>query len=234
MFLNNKESKYKERAHGDGIFINYSSPEALDEIFLKTYSDTELQEFYPDYISLLLYIQSKKRYLSKNNYNYRRLSQLIDIFPNSNFLLLARSPIHHASSLHKQHQNFIKLQKKDKFVLRYMNYLGHYEFGLNHKPWFTPQSYLDPKELNYWLEQWYLFYSNLTKKKLNKNMRYVVYEKLVDQSYIKNLFDFLKLNTDLVDFKNFNNANLKSKDFDNNLLKKSLEIYSEIKSVDNF
>ena len=65
-------------------------------------------------------------------------------------------------------------------------------------------------------------------------MRYVVYEKLVDQSYIKNLFDFLKLNTDLVDFKNFNNANLKSKDFDNNLLKKSLEIYSEIKSVDNF
>ena len=44
-----------------------------------------------------------------------------------------------------------------------MNYLGHNEFGIDHKPWNTPKYYFDKTKLNYWLEQWFLFYSNILK-----------------------------------------------------------------------
>jgi hypothetical protein len=39
-----------------------------------------------------------------------------------------------------------------------MNYLGHNEFGLNHKPWNDPINYQDRGKIDYWLEQWSLFY----------------------------------------------------------------------------
>ena len=37
-----------------------------------------------------------------------------------------------------------------------MNYLGHNEFGLIHKPWNKPVNYKDVNKID-WLEQWYLF-----------------------------------------------------------------------------
>ena len=32
-----------------------------------------------------------------------------------------------------QHQKFSILQKNNQFIKKYMNWLGHYEFGLIHK-----------------------------------------------------------------------------------------------------
>jgi len=43
-----------ERAHGDNIFIDQNSPEALDEIFLSTYEDLEIRNIDPEYISLIM------------------------------------------------------------------------------------------------------------------------------------------------------------------------------------
>ena len=51
----------------------------------------------------------------------------------------------HAYSLLTQHLNFSNLQKEDDFIRRYMNYLGHNEFGLSHKSWNKPVKF---KELN--------------------------------------------------------------------------------------
>ena len=31
----------------------------------------------------------------------------------------------------------------------------------NHVEWFKPIKYFNKLEINYWLEQWYLFYDNL-------------------------------------------------------------------------
>ena len=47
---------------------------------------------------------------------------------------MVREPISHSISLLNQHLNFLEIQKKDPFVLEYMNSLGHFEFGLNTKP----------------------------------------------------------------------------------------------------
>ena len=70
----------------------------------------------------------------------------------------------HANSLLNQHLRFSQLQKEDDFIKRYMNYLGHNEFGLNHKPWNNPINFNDLNNINYWLEQWYLFYKFIYNK----------------------------------------------------------------------
>ena len=92
------------------------------------------------------------------------LSSLINsIFPNSIFLIPIREPLQHANSLLNQHLHFSQLQKEDDFIRRYMNYLGHNEFGLNHKPWNDPIHYQDHGKIDYWLEQWFLFYKDFIK-----------------------------------------------------------------------
>ena len=53
------------------------------------------------------------------------------------------------SELLKQHIHFSKLQKKNDFVRRYMNYLGHFEFGLNHRYWYKPIKFEENKKSNF-------------------------------------------------------------------------------------
>ena len=66
------------------------------------------------------------------------------------------------------------LHKNDSFVKKYMSYLGHYEFGEIHKPWNTPINFFDTLNINYWLEQWYLFYENI-EKKFNENGNFILF-----------------------------------------------------------
>ena len=93
----------------------------------------------------------------KNNINEHTLEE---IFTNAIILIPFRNPIQHANSLLNQHLHFIQLQKEDDFIRRYMNYLGHNEFGLNHKPWNNPIHFNNLNNINYWLEQWNLFYES--------------------------------------------------------------------------
>ena len=117
--------------------------------------------------------------MSKNNFNYKRIGLILSILPQSIFLLPFRDPIQHSKSLLMQHEHFLKLQNKNSFIKRYMNYLGHKEFGLLHKSWNEPIKYKNISHINYWLEQWYLFYSNLFSKfKENNNCYFVKYESL--------------------------------------------------------
>ena len=161
-FYGNKLSLKKnkqERFHKDGILININSPECLDEVFWikalgKYYENNELKPVNIDSSILKAYsylldkysnLQSSKRMLVKNNNNHLRLNSLIKYFKDSTFLFTFREPLSHAKSLLKQHHNFINVQNEDKFILEYMNMIGHFEFGKGIKSF----TYNDFEIINY-------------------------------------------------------------------------------------
>ena len=115
----------------------------------------------------------------------------------------------HANSLLNQRLNFSQLQKEDDFIRRYMNYLGHNELGLNHKPWNNPIRFNNSNDINYWLEQWSLFYQNILKNyQTYNNCFFIIYEDLIKSNYVKLLVEKIDLNQvqnlNLNYFKNFN------------------------------
>ena len=110
-----------------------------------------------------------------------------------------------------------------------MNYLGHYEFGLNHKPWNKLIHFNDLNNINYWLEQWYLFYKFIYKKfQSYENCCFVIYEKLINPNYVEKIFKKINLeknkNIDLQFFKNSNKKELKI-EYDKNVFDKSQLLY---------
>ena len=202
----------KVRLHKDGLSSDLNSPEAFDEVFFNNdygYVKKELK----NYIQLILLSENKSNYLNKNNLNFRRINLIQQILPSSIFLIPVREPLQHAYSLLTQHLNFSKLQKQDYFIRRYMNYLGHNEFGLDHIPWNKPINYHNFNDLNYWIEQWTLFYEEIYRKyKFNSNCNFILYERLTDTNYIEILKKKLSLQNDqnekLDYFLNSNKENL--------------------------
>ena len=190
----------KERAHGDGILVNFNSPEAFDEIFWRVFlrgnyissegllaheiNDELKEKFYRLYPPHLFSKWQKKRYLSKNNNNILRLHTLHQKLPQSIFLVPVRSPIQHAQDLLKQH---LKFSTSGRFTKSYMKWLVHCEFGAHHKPFLFPQhsnTYPDSQQMNYWLERWLDAYSYLMKveeKNTAGNIYFVCYEYLCEQ-----------------------------------------------------
>ena len=227
-----KNIKKKERVHGDGITYDINSPEALDEVFFNN-DDQFVKHELENYIQLILLSNKKNKYLSKNNLNYKRINLINSILPNSIFLIPIREPLQHANSLLNQHLHFSQLQKEDDFIRRYMNYLGHYEFGLNHKSWNNPINYQDFNKIDYWLEQWCLFYQNILNKcQSYTNCHFVVYEELTNPNYIKTLLEkinFEKIeNIDVNYFKNSNKQEINI-DFSKNVYKNASNVYNDFK-----
>jgi len=90
-----------------------------------------------------------------------------------------------------------------------MNYLGHNELGLNHKPWNNPIRFNNSNDINYWLEQWSLFYQNILKNyQTYNNCFFIIYQDLIKSNYVKLLVEKIDLNQvqnlNLNYFKNFN------------------------------
>ena len=220
----------KERSHGDGLSIDLNSPEAFDEFFFNCDLKFIRKELL-NYISLILKSQNKNKYLSKNNLNYKRIDLINSIFPNACFLITIREPLQQSFSLLNQHLNFTKLNEKDKFIERYMRYLGHYEFGPNHQSWNEPKKYNEYKNINYWLEQWLMFYENIFEKLFNKkNCFFLIYEKLQNENYLKSILERIKINKKLIkNFKHFKNSNKNNLNlsFNEDLYKNCLNIYKK-------
>lgn len=170
------------RAHDDGILVDFDSPEALEEVFWRTFAggsyirkdkllphtiDTETIEKFRDYVSLIMLRYGKSRYLSKNNNNLLRLDSIRAAFPNATVLVSFRAPMQHAYSLLKQHQGFIKKNIDDPFTKKYMGWLAHHEFGSNHRPFEWSERQYPATEIgtvDYWLAQWVASYSAILKK----------------------------------------------------------------------
>ena len=232
-FFNKRNTLKKERMHKDGIIYDINSPEAFDEIFFDNNEDFIKNELL-NYVKLILISKKKERYLSKNNLNYKRIDLIKSIIPNSKFLIPIREPLHHAYSLFQQHLHFSKLQKEDDFIKRYMNYLGHNEFGIDHKSWKNPINFDNFNDINYWLEQWYLFYQDIIKKYQSyENCFFIFYEDLTNLDYLNSLLRILDLNKNekikLNFFKNSNKNRMENK-YSYNLYKKTVEIYLNFKN----
>ena len=100
-------------------------------------ADSKLTEQFRRYVAAILSSDGKcanSRYLSKNNNNILRLSTLRRAFPEAIIVVPYRQPNDHAQSLWRQHRNFSELHNSDVFARDYMGWLGHFEFGLDHKP----------------------------------------------------------------------------------------------------
>ena len=222
--FNKKNTTQKKRLHNDGITYDINSPEAFDEVFFNN-DDEYVKNELLNYLQLILLSKNKVKYLSKNNLNYKRIDVINSILPNSIFLIPIREPLQHSYSLLNQHVHFTQLQKNNDFIRRYMNYLGHNEFGLDHKPWNKPDNFYDLNNINYWLEQWYLFYEFIYKKfQSYENCYFVVYEELDNPIYVEKILKKINLeknkNIDLQFFRNSNKKEINI-DYDKNIFDKS-------------
>ena len=189
--------KKKERAHGDGIKIDTSSPDAFEEVFWKTFdpSDNCNYDDFKHLVKLICLKHSKARYLSKNNQNIKRIDKILEHQPHSKIIIPFRDPIQHAFSLLNQHKRFNLLQKENSFTRKYMSWIGHSEFGTDYEPIFKDETiYNSHEDLNHWLEQWLLCYKSLQQYQKNSNVRFNCYENLCgDPKEWKSLLDFIGL-----------------------------------------
>jgi len=214
---NVKVSPLQERIHGDGIMVNNDSPEAFDEYFWKVFlndsyikenhlslhevSDKILAE-YVQFMKLVCFSQHKTNYLTKNNNNILRINSLQKLNLKKKILLVYRHPLEHAMSLQKEHKLFSDYQKKEPFSLEYFDFLGHYEFGLHHKPFSFNENDLSVLEdlgkdnTDYWLYCWKSYYKYILES-ISGDMILVAFDDLCNfpdrvTAYMKNQ---LNLNT---------------------------------------
>src|SRR6056300_396746 len=178
-FYKPSKKETQERAHGDGIKVGLASVEALEEYFFKAITSdryiteqgliahelsAEENDLYRRYFKSLC--GPDHVYLAKNNNALLRLPSLLKQNPDMKVFVMIREPLQHAYSLMKQHQKFTKEQQEDPFILDYMNWLGHHEFGLGQKPFVFDGHSLEEQDrnsLNYWLERWVQYYTELQK-----------------------------------------------------------------------
>ena len=187
-----KPGKRAERAHGDGIEVDFQSPEALDEVYWRVADgkayiradhlaphrpDKEVMDGYIDLMRLVMRAKGTARYVSKNNNNILRLGPLAKALPRSTFLVPLRDPLQHARSLLAQHQRFLKA---NAFTQSYMTWLGHHEFGATHRPFrFGDKLEGDPQTLDYWLRLWLQVHKALLPVESQlSNIAFVPYEAL--------------------------------------------------------
>lgn len=166
-----------ERKHGDQTFINYSSAEALDEYFFKVFfndcyiSEKKLllhkvpEDVHTNYLKFHKSFCDEEIYLTKNNNFILRYNSFRSINNKFNVIFMFREPLRHSFSLLRQHKKFSTFQKEDPFILTYMNWLGHHEFGINEKRMNLDFDLVEKNKnhLNYWLEVWINYYQFLLK-----------------------------------------------------------------------
>ena len=199
-------ARYKiasDRAHADGVKVDFDSPEALEEVFWRVFhgsdyikkgkllpmqTQPEDEQRFRRYVSYILLRYGASRYLSKNNNNILRLGTLNSAFPNASILVPFRDPRQQANSLLTQHKHFLEMHKNDAFSKSYMNWLVHHEFGSDHRPFAWSENYsknLHPLSLDYWVAQWVGVYGNIVKildSQDSKNILPVGYELICEDT----------------------------------------------------
>lgn len=199
----NRKISLSKRVHDDGIMINLDSPEAFDEVFLNNFEKHVLEIEFLNYVQLVIKKHKKRRYISKNNYNYKRINFLKKVFPSSKILVIFRNPLDQSFSLLNQHINFSNLHKTNAFSKKYMKSLYHFEFGDLHSAWSNPNQYFNNLKVNYWLEQWYLFYKKMIDSYYLDNFVFINYDLLEKSDYLSKFKKYLKIEKSNFDL-NFN------------------------------
>ena len=185
-----KQAHVRERAHGDGMLVSYDSVEAFEEVLWRAFwpthfeptrirpwapdeedDDGEFPGFLRQHMRKIVGLgrqragtKAARRYVSKNNANIARLGWLARNFPDATILIPYRNPFAHVASLWRQHANFLEAHAKDPFIRRYMESIGHLEFGEALRPidfddWLSRVSDLKPGGRDFWLEYWIAAFS---------------------------------------------------------------------------
>ncbi|GMG83056.1 hypothetical protein LNKW23_22690 [Paralimibaculum aggregatum] len=171
----------RERAHGDGLEIDLDTAEAFEEVLwmlhwpehygadgIRPWAAADARpeaaaDFRRHFAKIVaLRADGQGRYLSKNNASIARLGLLPEMFPGAAVVVPLREPSAHAASLLRQHRNFTRLHADDPFAARYMEDIGHLEFGRLHRPIRFPGfdrtefalGSLTPEDPDYWLRYW--------------------------------------------------------------------------------
>ena len=246
----NKKKKYK-RIHNDGIFVGDEMPEAFDEVFWRVFQNRkyinknnismhsigeyEMSE-YQKYVNIITHRENKNLYITKNNNNILRLNNFKNL--KHTFLIVTfRDPFFQSYSLIKTHKILCKKQKKNTFILKYMNYLVHHEFGLNLKTLkFKKKFSTEYKNtnINFWLSYWIYVYENILKNyKESNNIQFLAYEKFNTKlTPTLKKFNLNLSSSNKYSFKNKNNSKkLKNLKFDKKLEIKAKKIYRELEKL---
>ncbi len=186
-----------ERAHGDGLEVSADSPEAFEEMIWKhfwteryredrvlpwgpeTEQNAEFDAFLEAHMKKVVALrrqgpEDRRRYVSKNNLNISRLAAPPKPLRTGTVLVPFREPVQQAASMLRQHRRFLRLHEEDDFVRRYMEAIGHHEFGKGLKPvdfggWLDevgwrgweaeePPPAADPEGLEFWVRYWVVAY----------------------------------------------------------------------------
>lgn len=226
-FLNFGKSADKERIHEDGIYVNLDSPDGFDEYFwrlilnesyytpnfLEKHDLTESQiDKFEKFATQVL--KPGETYLSKNNNFILRLKAFLDRTSKYKVLLVFREPVSQAESLLRQHLNLSKKQEEDPFIMHYMDWLGHHEFGLNLKDfdlYSRDFKFYNPETLNYWLERWINYYEYALK--LNNDLIYFISNEQIRvfTKEFKTNLKHLKATNSFEFTENFDNSDLMNK-----------------------
>ena len=178
-----RRAKMKERAHGDGLEIGLDSPEAFEDVIWQAFwpdkckddhialwgqddAYPEAKAFFMTHFRKVIALRTGPggRYVSKNNGNIARLALLPQMFRDCSIIVPVRTPMEHAASMMRQHENFLRQHDEDPFICRYMRDIGHLEFGAVHVPiafpGFAPGE-LAPTSPDYWLSYWIAAYRHV-------------------------------------------------------------------------
>ena len=207
-----QDAELAPRAHGDGMDISFDSHEAFEEIIWKAFwsanyskdhisvwdsqdRDPEFEHFLKQHMRKIITLRgdgqvggARKRYISKNNGNVAKLRLLPAIFPDCKILVPIRNPQDHLQSLVRQHNRFNKIHSEDRFAYQYMDYLGHFEFGLTLRPiefgghTLDRQSDVRQLEPDFWLNYWINAYADvLQTAQAYPQIQLIDYDKLCAQ-----------------------------------------------------
>ena len=172
-----------ERAHGDGMTITADSAEAFEEVLWHAFwpekylgdrivpweaDDTDVEggfePFMRNHIRKLIALRATRRmhevrYVSKNNANVSRIPTLARLFPDAVVLVPFRHPLGQADSLWRQHRRFKEIHAQETFTRRYMEDIGHFDFGETLRPidfggWLDRADTEPADRLSFWLQYW--------------------------------------------------------------------------------
>lgn len=221
--------KMIERAHADGIMINSRAPECIDQVlFERGFTISEYERF----IRLFLGINGFDGYLSKNYHHIYRIPQLRALDIASRFVFIFRDPLENSLSLLQQHTSFIASQTADPFILKFMNLLGHREFGMNAEPFFSPSHYRDKSHLNYWLEQWLTYHKFFIKNIYHDGVFLIDYAQLGSDEWMKALGRFVgSYSGGIDDYAPRQKSENQALEFDSQLHEKCRSVYLKLKSM---
>ncbi|WP_179378336.1 sulfotransferase [Jannaschia marina] len=177
-----KETDKAERAHGDGIEVGLESPEAFEEMLWMAFwpnhyktdhiapwtaedRNPEFEAFFRTHMAKIVATKPDAgRYISKNNANIARLGLLQRMFPDASIIVPVRNPRAQVRSLLRQNLHFAELHAREPFARRYMEGLGHYEFGAALRPIAfedAPEDANGSDNVDFWLRYWIAAYRHV-------------------------------------------------------------------------